>query len=411
MDRPEMVHDEIDFDQHGLIIAEDGTIDPANGDIGQHSPTHYARHKVSASVHGDRGATTWLGFLENTFQDQTDEERTAIVSTLQEWYGSILVREKPRATRMGLLVHGPSRTGKTQVAEVTRGLLGRRHVSGAQMRDLEGRFGVEPFLGRRGWIADDAIGEGEYLDADIYKKIVTGEKMSVQCKGGRNVETSFGFAVQLTANSLPRVKDQSEAVYNRSLILPCTHVRAESAPEPTGFNSIADKIIAEEMTGVLWWAFEGWQRLSKRGFFDPPKTMMEARKGFEADNNPVATWMAECLEKNPATKISRNDLLASMNGWWSQEYGVDAKPWSGRGFFPRLTKSIAGYSKERDETTDADGLRFLIGVELTQPGLLAWRIFKDSRWGQDSKTSTDEAFVNRSHYAVAEPSENRRPRF
>lgn len=396
MERPELARREVSFDQHGLIIAEDGVVDPATGAIGDHDPGHLALFKVAAKANGSRDCIAWLDFLRQTFGDKGDDA-DPIILTLQEWFGAMLVARKPRATKLGLLAHGPSRTGKTQIAQVARGLLGLRHVSGARMRDLEGRFGMEPFLGKRGWIADDAIGEGEYLDADTYKVVVTGEETSVQCKGGRNVETRFGFPVMLTANNLPRVKDQSDAVYNRSLILPCTNVRDERAPEPVGYNSIAEKIIAEELTGVLWWAFEGWRRLSARGCFDPPKVMADAKKGFESTNNPVGTWREECLELNAESKVQRSDLLASMNGWWTQEYGADAKLWSGRGFFPKLTQLIPGYSKETHDTTDDDGNRILIGVRLNKAGLLAWRVHKDSRWGAESKTSSEEAYVNRVH--------------
>jgi P4 family phage/plasmid primase-like protien len=412
MERPELAGRDIVFDAHGLIIADDATIDPQTGELGKHSPDHYALFKVAAPASGERECPAWLSFLQGAFSDRPDAEATEIMLTLQEWFGASLIANKSRAMKLGLLAHGPSRTGKTQIAKVARGLLGVRHVANPRMRDLEGRFGMEPFLGKRGWIADDAIGEGEYLDADTYKVVVTGEETSVQCKGGRNVETSFGFPVMLTANNLPRVKDQSDAVYNRSLILPCTHVRPESEPEPAGYDSIAEKVVAEELTGILWWAFEGWQRLRSRGYFSPPKTMTEAKKGFEADNNPVGTWLEECLEFDLDTKVSRNDLLASMNGWNSQEYGVDAKPWSGRGFFPRLFKMIPGYSKA-SETTDENGVRHLIGVKLGAAGLTGWRAFKDSRWGDGSKTSDAEDLVNKRHYAsVPEASPmDRTPRF
>lgn len=412
MERPELEGHGIVWDAHSMILAEDAAINPETGEIGPHSCEQYGLFKIAAPANGSRECPVWLDFLAGTFSDRSSDESAAIISTLQEWFGAALIVRKPRSMKLGLLAHGPSRTGKTQIAKVARGLLGVRHVANPRMRDLEGRFGMEPFLGKRGWVADDAIGEGEYLDADTYKVVVTGEETSVQCKGGRNVETSFGFPVMLTANNLPRVKDQSDAVYNRSLILPCTHVRPETAPEPVGYDSIASKIVAEELTGVLWWAFEGWQRLRSRGYYSPPATMADAKKGFESDNNPVGSWMEECLEIDPDLKVSRNDLLASMNGWNNQEYGVDAKPWSGRGFFPRLFKMVPGYSKQW-ETKNDSGDRFLMGVRLNAAGLTAWRAFKDGRFSVGSKTSDSEEFVNQKHYASVPDAlpVDRKPRF
>jgi phage/plasmid-associated DNA primase len=193
-----------------------------------------------------------------------------------------------------------------------------------------------------------------------------------------------------------------------------SNVRPEDAPEPKGFESIADKIGKTELTGLLWWAIKGWQRLAARGTFEPPPIMLEASRALKDDNNPVDAWRRECLDLRPDSKVLRADLLASMNGWCAQEYGADSKPWAGRGFFPRLTKMIPGYSKEKSETADVDGNRMLIGVELSQAGLLAWRVWKDSRFGETTHTSPGEELINKDHAPgrmIAIPPENRRPRF
>lgn len=411
MDRPELARDKVEFEAHGLLVAQDACLDLETYEVIDHSPDHFALRKSAASLTGDRSHATLDAFLREAFSDRP--EAGEIIKTVQEWFGAAVIPLplKQRAQKKGLFAHGPSRCSKTQISELARFLLGHDKVCGLGMRGLLGeRFPTEPFIGKYGWIADDAVGEGETLDADIFKVVVTGEQTSTKTKGGKNWEGRFGFPVLLTANNLFRVKDQSDAVYNRLLILPMTNVRPENAPEPAGFESIADKIGKTELTGLLWWAIEGWQRLSARGVFDPPAIMLEASKALKDDNNPVDAWRRECLELDPQSKVLRADLLASMNGWCAQEFGVDAKPWSGRGFFPRLTKMIPGYSKDHSETADVDGNRLLIGVRLSKPGLLAWRIHKDSRWGDASKTSNEEAFVNKDHEPVGQPSD-RRPRF
>lgn len=412
MDRPELVRDDVAFDEHSLLIAEDGCLDLSTFDIVPHSPEHYATRKAAATLVGDRSHPELDAFLAGAFSDRP--EAKAIIATLQEFFGASVMPLpcKQRGHKKGLFAHGPSRSGKTQISELMRYLLGHSHTCGAPMRGLEDRFSTEPLIGKYGWIADDAVGEGEFLNADIYKVVVTGEQTSTKIKGGKNWEGRFGIPVMLTANNLPRVKDQSDAVYNRSLILPMTNVRPENAPEPAGFESIAAKIGKTELTGLLWWAIEGWQRLAARGMFDPPPVMLEANKALKDSNNPVQAWRQECLELVPDGKVLRADLLASMNGWSAQEYGADAKPWSGRGFFPKLTAMVPGYSKESHETADVDGNRMMIGVHLSQAGLLAWRTHKDSRYGESSHTSTSEDFVNKDHAAARlSPHPNKGPRF
>ncbi|SKB31077.1 phage/plasmid primase, P4 family [Rhizorhabdus histidinilytica] len=377
MDRPELTHNEVTFDAHGLLIAEDGCLDLNTLEIIDHSPKHYALFKVSANVRGSRECPAWLDFLQGAFADRGCSAE--IISTIQEWYGVSIAVTRSRPLLKGMLVHGPSRSGKTQVSKVLRGLLGPKHICNALMRDLEGRFGKEPLIGKRGWIADDAIGPKEYLDAETYKVVVTGEDTSAQMKGGKNWEGRFGFPVMLTANNLPRVNDKSDATYNRSLILPMTVVRPETAPEPEGYESLADKVIAEELTGVLWWAVEGRRRVMARGRFDPPAPMTDAKRSFQDSNDPIGTWIRECVELSDDTKVARKDLAASFNGWWALE-SEDGKDFSSNS----ITREILSRFPTIDECK-SHGERMFGGIRLNEEGLFAWDHRVGSAAGFDKK--------------------------
>jgi P4 family phage/plasmid primase-like protien len=376
MNRPSLLVRDVEFDQHGLIVAEDGVLDLRTLEIGPHSPDHRAMFRVGANLQGPRECPAFIAFLEQSFADKDPEEVPQIIRTLQEWFGACLVANKSRALAKGLFVFGGSRTGKTQLSEVLRALLGRNQTSATSAADIGTDFGLQPFLGKRGWVADDAIGQNEYLDAERYKKIVTGEEIGVRRKNRTDVMARFGFPVMLTANHLPRVKDQSDAVYNRSLILPMTNVRPETMPEPPGYSSIAAKIVAEELTGVLWWAIEGWQRLSSRGVFVEPPCMKKAVGELQDRNNAVRAWMRECAVEDAGFKVSKPDLFASFAGWYYLENGDGKFPWSQNGFTRAVTDMMPNLGSQTGAKT-----RNLTGIRLTESGLEYWSInsSRDSR--------------------------------
>lgn len=413
LNRPGLLEREVEFDHHGLIIAEDATLDPRSLEIGEHSPAHRAAFKVGARLAGERDCPAFLSFLNESFADKEEAEIPLIVSTLQEWFGSCLVAGKPRSLCKGLLVYGGSRTGKTQLSEVLRALLGKGQTSATSAGDIGGDFGLQPFLGKRGWVADDAIGQGETLDAERYKKIVTGEEIGVRRKNRTDVMARFGFPVMLTANHLPKVRDQSDAVYNRSLVLPMTRMRPEGTPEPAGYNSISAKIIAEELTGVLWWAIEGWKRLSARGHFVEPACMKKAIGELQDNNNSVGAWLKECVEADGDYKVANADLFASFAGWYYQENGDGKFPWSQNGFIRRVKEAMPnlGYQK------GARG-RNLTGLKLTSEGLEYWSVnaSRDSQY-KPSGAALDDYSVNQSfspehaERAVASKVEDKSPRF
>jgi P4 family phage/plasmid primase-like protien len=388
MDRPELHRNDVAFDEHGLLIAEDAALNLDTLEIVPHSPDHFALFKVSAQLQGSRACPAWRQFMADAFADRATAQE--IISTLQEWFGVAVAVTRSRPLLKGMLAHGPSRSGKTQVSEVLRGILGEKHVCNARMSDLEGRFGKEPLIGKRGWVADDAIGAKEYLDAETYKVVVTGERTSAQMKGGKNWEGRFGFPVMLTANNLCRVNDKSDATYNRSLILPMTVVRPENAPEPPGYNSLAHKIIAEELTGVLWWAIEGRQRLFARGRFDPPAVMVEAGRNFQDSNDPVGSWIRQCVEPCRQTKLARKDLSASFNGWWAME-SDDGKPFSSNSVTRAIQERFPGLVDLK-----LNGERLFGGVRLNDEGLFAWEsLVKSAGFDKKPAFSTQREEVNR----------------
>jgi P4 family phage/plasmid primase-like protien len=371
--RPSLLIRDAQFDEHPLIIAGDGTVNPASGETGEHSPDHRAMFKVGANLDGKRDCPAFLQFLEESFADKDADEIPDIIRTVQEWFGACLVANKSRALCKGLLVHGGSRTGKTQLSEVLRALLGRGQTSATSAGDIGTDFGLQGFLGKRGWVADDAIGQDEYLDAERYKKIVTGEEVGVRRKNRVDIMARFGFPVMLTANHLPKIKDQSDAVYNRSLVLQMTNVRPESKPEPSGYHSISAKIIAEELTGVLWWAIEGWQRLSARGVFTEPACMKRAVGEMQNNNNQVGSWIKECVVADTENKVANADLFASFAGWYYQENGDGKFPWSQNGFIRRLKEAMPNLGYQKGVKT-----RNLTGLRLTEDGLEYWSV-NDSR--------------------------------
>lgn len=417
MNRPSLLVRDIEFDQHNLIIAGDGTLDLRSMEMGGHSPDHRAMFKVGANLQGPLECPAFLSFLKSSFADKDPEEIPDIIRTLQEWFGACLVANKSRALAKGLLIYGASRTGKTQLSEILRALLGRNQTSATSAADIGSDFGLQPFLGKRGWIADDAIGQDEFLDAERYKKIVTGEEIGVRRKNRTDVMARFGFPVMLTANHLPKIKDQSDAVYNRSLVLPMTNVRPEGMPEPAGYPSIAAKVIAEELTGVLWWAIEGWRRLSARGIFTPPPCMTKAVTELQDSNNKIGAWMRESVVADPGYKVAGADLYASFAGWYYLENGDGKFPWSQNGCTRKIKQAmpLLGYQAGAKS-------RALTGLRLTEAGLDYWSI-NASREGRDvpKGAAIDQYSVNQT-YSVSHAeraveqhektsNEDRRPRF
>ena len=387
MEHPGLLREGIEWDAAGVIVCRRGIIDPRTRKVREHSETDYATCRVEADIDAAATSPIWIAFLENAFANVEGDERRAVIGTLAEWFGSALVRGKNREMTKGLIAYGPSRTGKTQLAQVLRALIGGR-ATGMRARDLEEHFGMQPLIRASAWIADDAVSSGEFLDAERYKVIVTGEPVSIPRKNKDNWEGSLDIAVCLTANHLPRVKDQSHAVYNRSIVLPMTVEHDETAAEE---KSISERVVEAELGGVLNWALEGYARLAERRYFDPPKVMRDAVGIFEHDNNPIGAWLAAAVESSDGMMVDRRDLLASLNGWMISEFGQDAKPFGGRTVFPAIRRAMPGTGDHR-----IGSRRYVTGVKLTDEGIGHIHDYADNNYGKQTGSGEADNFINKS---------------
>ena len=263
-----------------------------------------------------------------------------------------------------MIAKGQSNTGKTQISKVLRALL-RNAASGTQVRHLEGDFGLESFVGATGWVADDAVGQNEKLDPETFKLLVTGENITVMRKYLPPLETSFDFPIFLTCNHLPKVKDDSSAVYNRCLIVPMEHV---FNPDEAPAEATSSTVIREELAGVLNWALEGWRRLEERGRFDPPEAMLNRIKEFQSDNAPLLAWIDECVDVDQGYEVERRDLLASVAGFYSENYGDDVKMPAPKKVYDLLAERAGVDRKPRKSA----GNRYQPMIRLKEEGLSFW---------------------------------------
>lgn len=321
----ELIRRNVEWDKAGVIVGRNACLEIASGHLVPHSPDFYATRRVDCDIDLGAACPEWLGFL-------ADKLPPSCVETLQEWCGASLVRGKRRELTKGLIIHGPSRSGKTQVANVVRALLGG-NTCGLTVRAMSERFGMQPLLNCSGWVADDAVGENAVMDAEAYKVIVTGESTSVERKNKTSVEVRFDIPVLLTMNNFPIVKDNSDAVYNRSLALPMLAPEAEETA-----RDISGTVIASELPGVLRWAVDGWRRLSARGWYDPPPVMRGAVAEFKSQNNPFAEFADLCLQATADLMIMRHDLNLVFNEWRRSEYG--GREWSGKAIARGLQGTI-----------------------------------------------------------------------
>lgn len=375
-EHPDLFQREVDWAGSDVIVCQNGVLSIADRAFHQHAPAWYARRKIGVEYHPGATCPNFLKLLEAMLADREPADRIGFMSIIQAWAGAAMaVSHLSREERKALLLVGPSRTGKTELSRIMRLLIGDP-IATPSVAEISERFGLSSLYEAAAWIRDDAINEGDDLDPQRFKTIVTGEPIDIERKHKPAVSgVELQLPVLLTTNALPRARDKSDAIFNRSLVLEMTNIVSEEQAHamrqqmgaPRG-STVGMHIMASEGPGVLNWALDGLARLMERGSYDIPESVRTAIQRFKDDNNPVGEWARTAVVRSPTGKVARADIMCAYHGWQREQDGDEAKAFGARAFFPRL-RGIAPWT---GDSTDSTGKRFVTGLALTDEGLQLW---------------------------------------
>ena len=377
-EHPRLFRKTVAWANSDLIVCQNGVMRISNGLFEIHRPDNYARRSIGAAF--DPIATCKR--FEALLYDMLG--RVDLIDLVQEWLGAALsIGSLNREERRALILVGPSRTGKTELAKIFALLFGGPIAtpSVAAISDDRERFALSTLYGAAAWIRDDAINEGDKLNPQRFKTIVTGEPVDIEIKHRHAVPSHrFELPVCLTCNSLPKAIDGSDAIFNRSLILKMEKVideeaaakgRVDNAVRPG--QSIGAAIFEAEASGILNWALAGLVRLRARGFYDIPESVRDAITRFKDDNNPIGEWVREAIMIDPHSMVERRDLVRAYNGWQFEQEGEKAEGRGGRWLLPKLRNQVPGIGEFKN-----DSFRYVTGVKLTELGLAMWKSYGEA---------------------------------
>jgi phage/plasmid-associated DNA primase len=120
----------------------------------------------------------------------------------------------------------------------------------------------------------------------------------------------------LLCNNLPSLADLSHGMMRRLHVLPFDRTFGENEID----RDLFDRIIENELSGVLNRALAGWKRLKLRKRFPPSKDMGRARQELLVHANPLKGFIDEHYVEDPKSKVQ---LLAFYEAYraWAQESG------------------------------------------------------------------------------------------
>lgn len=193
------------------------------------------------------------------------------------------------------ILTGDKSNGKSTFLSVVQCLLGDENISSLDLKELGDRFKTAEMFGKLANIGDD-IGDEFIANPAIFKKLVTGERVSAERKGQNPFEFNNYSKLLFSANNIPRIKDKTGAVQRRLTIIPFD---ARFSADDPDFNPYIKHLLKtdEVMEYLINLGIAGLKRVLLNRKFTGSTKVQKAMDEYEENNNPIIGFFRECEDE------------------------------------------------------------------------------------------------------------------
>ena len=268
-----------------LLCVENGILNIEKRELKPHTHKKVFFKKIPVKYKEDAEYDAIEDFLLEVVKDKKD------VETLQEMFGFCLYRKYE--FKKAFIMLGDANNGKSTVINILRKFLSEDNISAVKLQDLSKRFQKRPIVNMLANIVADIPSRAIDETAD-FKGLTGRDIMQYEVKGGGTFNFENYAKLIYSANELPRVKNATEAFFNRWVLIefPYTFVNKEEyseleeEDEDMSLYKVADNNVLESlfqrqtMSGLMNFALDGLRRLNDN-------------KKFTRDDNVMSKWISK----------------------------------------------------------------------------------------------------------------------
>ena len=279
-----------------LINLKNGTLEisPDGATLREHRKEDFLTYQLPFEYNPNADCPKWINFLDEM---QPDAEAQKVLS---EYMGYVFTRHlKPEKV---LVLYGSGGNGKSVFFDIMSAIFGKDNITNYSLSELN----LEHY---RAAINNKILNYGSEIDGDkinpdTWKKLASGESISMRHKYGNPFNSDKYAKLIFNCNTLPVVKEYTEAFFRRFLIIPF-----DRKPKKKDI-SLARKIIESELAGVLNWILIGLERLLKSKDFTHCQRSQKILKQYRIESDSVAMFIEdEHLIPDYDTHISLKTML------------------------------------------------------------------------------------------------------
>ena len=316
------------------VWLKNGVLDTTTLKLYPHSSDYFLINRIDYDWIPDAYDKNMDDFLTSVSDDDVE-----VRALLEEMIGLCLTPSTEFQKAFVLI--GDQNNGKSTYLKAMGKLLGKDNVSALDLKDIDKQFRTSGIFGKTANIGDD-ISDNWIDELSTFKKIVTGDRITIEFKNKDAFNMTPSCKLIFSANTMPNFRDPTGAVMRRLCIIPFTRQYGEKYPKDP---KMGEKITTDSaMEYLLRLAVMGLKRLWDNGDFTECQASIEAVKHYEFDVNPLYAFLQSC----PMTQIigyPREDVY-SKYVTWANLYNY--KPLNVSNFTKQLVLSVKGLTTQSD---------------------------------------------------------------
>lgn len=272
-----------------LIAFANGVLNVVDESFSDFSPEYIITNKIPHNYFPDASSE----LLESVMKKLACQDE-AVYSLLYQSIGYCLYRRNE--LRKSFFLLGEKRNGKSTFLDMVGTLLGEENTANLDLCEIGDRFRTAELTGKLANIGDD-INDEWISNTAIFKKVVSGDTVTVERKGKDPYKLRSFAKFFFSANSLPRLgrgKD-SAAVLDRLVIIPFDAKFSKTDPDYDPFikyklrdESVMEALIAKAVPALR-------EVLADQEFTVCDKTKRNL-EDFEKSNNPITEFFEDMDE-------------------------------------------------------------------------------------------------------------------
>lgn len=272
-----------------LIAFENGVLDAISGEFTDFSPEFIITNKIPHNYVED----AYSELLDKTMKKLACQDEN-VEKLLYQAVGYTFYRRNE--LRKSFFLLGEKRNGKSTFLDMINTLLGEENVSNLDLCEIGHEFKTAELTGRLANIGDDI--NDEYIsNTSIFKKVVSGDVITVAKKGQHPYKLRSVAKFFFSANSLPRLgrgKDSS-AVMDRLVVIP---FEAKFSKQDDDYDPfIKYKLRGEDvMEALIAKSIPALRDVLADNEFITCDKVTQSLKEFEKSNDPILEFFDELVE-------------------------------------------------------------------------------------------------------------------